>query len=85
MKARWYRVDFTCACGLPGTILEVSVCMDGSIAMTGLCIPCGKEFTLEDSMALLISKSAIKDFIRCKEEKPEEFLLADFNPKGKPS
>jgi hypothetical protein len=59
--------------------------MDGGIAITGLCVVCGKHFTVEDSMALLIAKSAMKDYIRMKQEKPEDFLLADFEPKGKPS
>ena len=85
MKAHWHKLSFDCSCGLPGTILEVCICVDGSISITGLCVVCGKDFSVQDNMALLIAKSAIQDFIQCKKEHPQEFLLEDFNPTGKPS
>jgi hypothetical protein len=85
MKAHWHKVTFECACGLPGTILEVCINISGDIAITGLCVTCGKEFTIGDNVTLLIAKSAISDYLRCKQEKPEDFLLQDFQPTGKPS
>ena len=84
MKVMWNRVSFECSCGLQGTIMEVCVSQDGGIVLTGLCVVCGREFSVEDNMANLIAKSAIRDYVRCVKETPEE-TLADFVPKGKPS
>ena len=85
MKIHWHTIRFDCSCGLPATVLEVAISMDGGIIFNGLCVTCGKEVTLEDTLSLLLAKCAIQEFIECKKEKPQEFLLEDFNPKGKPS
>jgi hypothetical protein len=85
MEATWHKIAFECSCGLPGTILEICVNLRGDITVSGICVVCGKEIATEDNMALLIAKSAISDFIRAKQAKPQDFLLEDFNPTGKPS
>jgi DNA-directed RNA polymerase subunit RPC12/RpoP len=85
MKAHWHKIDFRCKCGLEGTILEVCTSLDGHMSIYGLCAICGEEFTKDFSMAPLVAQDAIYDYVRCREEQPEDFLLEDFKPTGKPS
>lgn len=74
MRIYWHALSFTHSCGLEGTILEVCVSRDGGIAVNGLCVVCGEEFIIEDTLANLIGKSAIADY------------RMDFEtPKGRPN
>ena len=84
MKIMWHRIAFTHSCGLQGTILEVCVSRDGGITFQGVCVTCGQEFSVEDTMADLIAKSAIKDYLHCKSQQPEE-LLINATITGKPN
>jgi uncharacterized protein YceK len=84
MKTFWHELSFVHSCGLKGTILEVCVSRDGGVLLSGCCAVCGKEFSTEDTMPNLISKAAMRDYMKQKVTAPEE-VLADFVPIGKPN
>ena len=84
MNILWHRIAFTHSCGLQGTILEVCVSRDGGIMFSGLCVTCGREFSIEDNFANLICKSAIQDYLRHKSQQPDD-ILANATIVGKPN
>ena len=85
MTIKWHKIEFKCPCGLDATILEFCVSADGGIALTGLCVRCGTQFSHEDTMPNLIAKSAVGDFVCRLENCSEDDALANFEPTGKPS
>ena len=83
MRIHWHEVSFVHSCGLKGTILEVCMSQDGEIAIGGVCVVCGEEFTTTESTAILIAKSAIKDYVQHCAESPQD-MLALLQPVGRP-
>jgi hypothetical protein len=83
MKVHWHQLSFTHSCGREGTIMEVCVSSDGGIGVGGICVICGEDFSIEDTFAKLIAQSAIRDFLKHKDEQFPD--LAEFVPKGRPS
>ena len=84
MTIKWRGLPFIHRCGLKGTILEVCLSSDGSVAISGLCVVCGEEFTIEEDLFHIIGRMAVCDYIdNCKD--PTTDLLENFSPQGKPS
>jgi len=84
MRICWNPLDFKHDCGATGIIHQVFVSQDGCIKINGVCAVCARDFSTEDTMAALISKSAIDDYKHHYTETPEEQLL-NFIEQGYPT
>ena len=61
-KIHWYALDFNHKCGLPGTILEICASADGELALRGLCVTCGEEFSSSRTIASIMEHCAVEDY-----------------------
>lgn len=84
MKIHFHEVPFFCPCGLKGTVTQLSVRIDGTINIDGLCIVCGNEFSQEYDWCNLMVNATIRDYLKKREETPED-CLTDFVPQGRPN
>ena len=83
MSVKWHRLSFEHSCGLEGTILQINMTSEGRIAVSGLCVICGEEFTIEDEFLNMVRKAAICDYLTT--DNGPEHILEDFVLTGKPS
>ena len=73
---RWHVFVFTCRkCGREATIMEVAANACGQIAMAGVCVICGIQFSQECSMAKMIGTCAVLDI---QKRTPEQAMLDDY-------
>lgn len=76
----WHKLGGKCPhCGRTATILEVVANRAGQIAFSMLCVVCGKELSVEFSMAEIIAQSALLD---TRDPDPTIAMLENFHPEG---